>query len=272
MLAAILLPFFEAPVDRTHNGNNINYRVEKYLCHITEKSGIRQIHSFPGNVRNFSEQHIFDLIGSFASQYETDLILYGGQTATERIYGYKRMRSITNDLDYVCTFKGVKRIIDNLQVLYHPEFDILLILIQGIPVTFTYKHIHNWIIPEDFMQSVRPVRLNDYTVLCCAPEYSILLKFCRAFECIQQGRRIFGKDAIDIINMLTAPYFNSSRSPVDVEKVGRLLKTHVTEDCSTVIRIMEEISCYENHLPVEDVPVFKKIYRSCCEEITGRKN
>ncbi len=89
-----------------------------------------------------------------------------------------------------------------------------------------------------------------------APEYTITLKLRRAHA----KARLFGKDKIDITNLLLAPYFKPELQQVNLEKVSELLHEEVTDDYSEVTSWLDELHTHINQLRRGEKKIFEEVY------------
>lgn len=218
--------------------------------------------------RSYSESSIFFLMKKFYQSYGMALVLYGGQTATEDIFGFRKMRDLTNDIDYVMQETVIADIIKNENISYCPEYDIFFAYQEEIPITFTFQHIHDWQVSYDFFTTAQVVSFNDGQLYCCSPEYTIMLKFRRSLYCMKSKRCVFGKDCIDIINLLMAPLYRSDLNKLDFDRLLDLLKTHVTSNTQELLKILEYIYKYKQHLPEKNLLDFEKVYNAFEERVT----
>ncbi len=231
------------------------------LYKIAKKHNIPFIDLLPPSDRLYDKKDIFILMKRFYRDYKNNIILYGGQTATEKIFGFKQMRDLSNDLDYVLLEKGLTQILQHKKLQYYPPFDIFFINIDNIPITFCYDYIHDWKVTDDFLSSARVVDFEDEKVFVCSPEYTIMLKFRRCLHCSTQKRSIFGKDCVDIVNILAATEMKTTRILLDFELLLSLLLFHVSEQTQELRLILDGIYKYRNHLPAKNRDVFEKVYR-----------
>ncbi len=217
----------------------------------------------------YDEEKIFALVERFAAAYDGSLVLYGGQTATARVYGFKRIRDITNDLDFVCTPAGLESVARRERLLYHAGYDILFSSRDNVPLSFALEHIHDWPVDEGFFGSAREVRGFAWPMRCCSPEYSIMLKMRRMNERLDHGGAPFGKDALDIINMVTAPYIRSDLAPVDFVRLAELLRASVSREASRLAALTGFIAPYDEHLTGRERGFFARAWERFEKELAA---
>lgn len=186
---------------------------------------------------------ISSILCSIAAKHSDRIILYGGQTATPLLFGYKHMRTYTNDLDFIVREDNLSTIIMAEQLKFDTTHGVFFGYEMDVIYTVTSGHIHNWEIPDDLISSSREVPFGSSTLLVCSPEYTITMKFRRALE---NGCILFGKDAIDIINLIIAPAFREELPPVDLDKLTELLKKHCGKE---ILFLAGQIRRQLNHLP-----------------------
>lgn len=196
----------------------------------------------------YDDEKIFGLLNRYAETYGEGLVLYGGVTATERLYGLKRIREITNDLDFVCTPEGLEALLSGESLFYHSRFDVLYSVMENVPVSFAFGHIHDWPIEPGFFASAELKVPCGLPVRCCSREHSIMLKMRRSGEKISRGDRAFGKDALDILNMIAGCSRPDGEGPVDVDALCALILRCVSTDAALLGKLMSFIRGYESHL------------------------
>ncbi len=196
----------------------------------------------------YRDEKIFALLDRYAAEYGEGLVLYGGLTATERVYGLKRIRDITTDLDFACTAAGLEAVLASERILYHEGYDILFSVSDNVPITFAYGHIHDWPLDPGFFDSASRVRLPSAELLCCSRERSIMLKLRRTGERLESGLQPFGKDALDILNILVAPSRRRELKPVDIGELCELVISGAPTAASRPAGIAAFLRGYEGHL------------------------
>ncbi len=227
------------------------------LARLVDTFAIPRSDFIRAEVSSYGMGHVLSIMARFFERYGTDLVLYGGQTASEYLYGYHRMRSATTDLDYLCTPHGIERIVNREPGLrYHPEYDVLFTYADSVPVSFAIDRIHDCPIAPDFFSSAQTLKIPGGFVHACSPEYSIMLKLRRTGECLANRRKPFGKDAIDIINVITGSHLRPDRPELDAAKLVELVFRYVSRDPDENAEIFRRIEEYGSHLPRHDIPVF----------------
>ena len=238
------------------------------LSSIAEYHGIPFIRDFgvlPISAEEYPDEKIFRLIDRFAAAYGDELVLYGGLTACERIFGLKRIRGVSTDLDFVCTRAGLDAVIANERLWYHSVFDIFFSVAENIPVSFAFGHIHDWTVTADFFGSALPAQLtfpSAASVRCASREYGIMLKLRRMNERLECGYRPFGKDALDIMNTLTAPSFRKDLEPVDLARLRDLVLSETTADKASLRALLGFIAEYAMHLTCKEGAAFLGVLSS----------
>jgi hypothetical protein len=202
--------------------------------------------------QSYDDEKIFGLLNRYAEAYGEGLVLYGGVTATERFYGLKRIREITNDLDFVCTPEGLEALLAGEALFYHSRFDVLYSVTDNVPVSFAFEHIHDWPIDQGFFESSELKVPCGLPVRCCSKEHSIMLKMRRSIEKISRGDQAFGKDALDILNMIAGSACRGGEEPVDVDALCALVLRCVSSDAALLARLMLFIRGYEPHLSAQE--------------------
>jgi hypothetical protein len=201
-------------------------------------------------------------VDRFAATYGDGLVLYGGLTANERIFGLKRLRGVSTDLDFVCTAEGLDEVLMNERLWYHAPFDILMTVKENVPVSFAFGHIHDWRVGNDFFASAQLACPSVHPVRCASREYGIMLKMRRMNERMDCGYRPFGKDALDIINALTAPCFREDLEPVDLRRLRQLVLADTTRDKARLRDLLGFVGEYALHLTGKEGSAFAAVLSS----------
>lgn len=224
------------------------------------------------NYENYREipetASVLEAAGCLDSLTESGAVIYGGTLALPEVFGTRSMRKPSGDLDARVGENVVGTIAEStderiLDLFYEPNYDSLFLDISGIPVSLTTQKIHDWEIPEDFVKSAQRVSTEQGEFNCSSREYTITLKLRRAYH---KGR-MFGKDRVDIANMLLAPNYRELK-PVNLEKLAGLMSMHVTSDSDEAIGLVVEISKQASQLRKNERSVFEKVMRDYREVIS----
>lgn len=210
-------------------------------------------------------EDINSLLAEFYEKYKENLILYGGQAARADLLGLSRMRKHTNDIEYFTNKDDVIiDILKNNKVIYHTKYDILFFYKKNINITFSYKHIHDLLVPDDFINCSKKIKVKNKNVFCASSEYSIMLKMRRIYFCLINKKEPFGKDAIDIINMLVAPSFKNVAT-INFQKLSLKIKEYISKDVDIVQKILKFIDKYHVHLPKDFQESYTEIFSNLCQ-------
>ena len=118
-----------------------------------------------------SKKEVLETIRILSETFNDDLIIYGGVMVYPEIIGYnKHLRNPSNDLDCLVTRKGLELLKD---CYYIESFDTAFTMINKVPVSLSYKHIHDFKVPKDFYDNI--IKINN--VNYCSPDYLIIMKF-----------------------------------------------------------------------------------------------
>lgn len=209
----------------------------------------------------YSDEKVFGVLDSFAERLGGDIVLYGGITATERIYGYKRIRDVTTDLDFVATEAGVSKLLEKggvrgpsrlsrrgERLYYHEGFDILFAVADNLPVSFALGHIHDWPVDDDFFAAARIVRPGATEVRCASREHCVMLKWRRGDRLVLDGGKPFGKDALDILNIFAGAACRDGPGSIDLDFLDRILRSAVTDDAARLLAFLEFVERHRRHL------------------------
>ncbi len=184
-----------------------------------------------------------EILGYFSGRYRRGLVLYGGQLATPLFWGFKQMRKLTNDFDFVVSEPILVEMIGSEGLSYNPEYHIFFTYLDGIICCFTSGSIHGWDIPEDFFTMAAEFKIQGREISVCSREYTVALKFRRA---VAGGGDLFGKDAIDIINIVSAPAFRKDLPPLDFGRTASIVLAHAG---SGAVSLYSSLFEHLNHVP-----------------------
>lgn len=208
------------------------------------------------------EAAIINLMAEQYEHYGNSLILYGGQTATEELLGVTKMRDITTDIDYLCTEKGIEQVLKDEELFYHEKYDILFNYKYHINISYSYHHIHDWQVDRGFIESALQILIEGRPLLCSSTEYSIMLKMRRMHSCRQKGRPLFGKDGIDIINLLLGPACRQELPDLDLALLSELIRENVVADREDLEELLNFTDRYSQHLPGRYHKIYDKSFSS----------
>ena len=213
----------------------------------------------------YRDEKVFAVLNRFAADLGEGIVLYGGITATERIYGLKRIRDISTDLDFVCSAKGMAELLDHYsgagpsrirgrdeRLLYHEDYDILFTVASNLPVSFTLGHIHDWPVDEVFFARSETRQPAGVPVRCASREHSIMLKLRRTRERLGKGLAPFGKDALDVLNMLAAPCCRDDMTPIDAGFLAGLIKEGLGSDSEEFGALLAFVRGHSLHLSARE--------------------
>jgi len=129
-----------------------------------------------------------------------NILLIGGGNVMTQTAGYKRMRDLSDDLDFITNDEGiaeVRRFFD-LKKHYHngTRSDGEVSYVNGIVVMFFYEHIKGWKIPESAFESYVVNCTSAGQIYSVPPELNIALKIRRGSS-KSPDPHIYGKDALD---------------------------------------------------------------------------
>lgn len=178
------------------------------------------------------DEAVFAVLDRLLAAYGELLVLYGGIAATERVYGLKRIRDISTDLDFALEREGLEALLggggplhrgpsrlgaglDEGRLLYHADYDILFALLGGVPLSFAYGHIHDWPLDPGFFAEAEILRPAGRALRCASRRHAVMLKFRRSATRLREGLEPFGKDCLDILNILAGSACGSRRAALD---------------------------------------------------------
>lgn len=195
--------------------------------------------------------------------YPQGLVVFGGQTATPQLLGFKNMRRLTNDIDFAVSGSTLAKLQLQSDLSYFPEYNVYYGYSNGILCVFNCGHIHDWTIPADFFSRAATVSTDAGSVRVCAPEYSVMLKMRRG-KCNQL--QMFGKDSLDIINILCASRFRSGLPLIDRNFLQHLIRKHIGQAAEVLFTQIKEKA---THAGKEKAPVCREILNAMSEYVAS---
>ncbi len=150
--------------------------------------------------------------------------LIGGQTCHPSFLGNRKLRKASTDVDTICQPEEIIRVIGYIKKdspFYVKKYDQFLAIYDGIPVGISLG-VHNFMPPDDFFKRRAVITINGLDVRVCCAEYTILMKLMRANE----KKRLFGKDAIDIGNLILG---NKNNPRIDVNFLADIIRHYLSE-------------------------------------------
>ncbi len=172
---------------------------------------------------------------SYLSEY--DLVVYGGVLSYPELFGYEKdLRKPSNDID--CVVKDLD-LIKGLNVTYIAEYDIGLLVVDGIPVSLNYKHIHDWEIKDWFVDEA--IVKEGYGTFA-SPTNNSLLKLRR----MHYSNGKFGKDYVDILSLLLGPV------GINLPKLVARIESEITSDFGAMSALLSKLPTYIRNIPKQD--------------------
>ncbi len=215
-----------------------------------------------------SHEELLKLMLELNTHLDGKMIVIGGQTLNPELLGHRSMRRPSNDIDTIVTEEGVQKLEsafgNNEHFFYYPEHDELFLEYAGLPVGFSIGKIHDWKIPQDFYKSTISFVFPQSAVTVASPEYTMMLKLRRAYS----EQRLFGKDKVDITNLLLASYFRPTTTTIDMPKVAGLIHEHITSNHSEIQPYIEELARAKENLKKNERQPFSENYEKLNTAIT----
>ena len=181
------------------------------------------------------------------------LILIGGQTASPLYYGYRSLRKPSTDIDMFASDKILERIVEETKIDVHKYYENSYIFIsEKFPLVFHINKIHNYDPDEYFYKHVKEID----RILVNPPEYTIALKLKRA----KDNKRMFGKDKIDIANILLSNA--NGKIELNYDKLSKLIKEfEIDSSYLDQIRSVNNLKKEEKYLIERQIEKIEKLIR-----------
>ena len=215
-----------------------------------------------------SSDEVIDTLVSLCAPFNGGITIIGGQTIHRELLGFRQMRRHSSDIDCVATIEGVRQVISsfNRQFFYAEKYDVLFFEYGGFPVAFAVGKIHDWEIPNDFHETTMVLNPRKGNVRVASPEYTIMLKIRRG-NC---NDRFFGKDKLDILNLLLAPCFRGDLRKIDYRTVADLTYRNVITSFERIKNWLSKISETVIHLKKREMTLFNNIYNDLIDAFKER--
>lgn len=208
--------------------------------------------------KRLSDERLLGVLGTLDSIFTEEAILIGGTTTHPALLGYRPMRSLGHNLDYIGGRQCVRDLKQEFHTLFYDPRDFVFLHYDTVRVRLALDHIYDWQVTDNFRTTARDAETERGRIHVAAPEYTIMLKLRKAGEQheTQQGRR--GKDHLDIANLLLAPHYKVTISPINYPLLAQLCFAHVTTDLFKIGKlILETFAATKKTLNKEE---FKTLY------------
>jgi len=178
-----------------------------------------------------------------------DTIVVGGHAVLPDFLGYRKMRKRSGDIDSVAREQGVRTLVSSggswEDLHYGIREEELFLSMSSVPVGVSLDKIHDWDVPRDFRGSSIVFEVPGMGQLRVAsPEYQIMLKLRRGRHCMDCNRPFYGKDRVDITNMLLASLYHGGRKTVNLGRLTELVLEHVFSDPNCLSVLLSNASLY----------------------------
>ena len=180
-----------------------------------------------------------------------NIAIFGGQSAHHKMLGFRQLRPSSTDIDCIATEGSIEKIKKefNSKLFYISKYDCLFFEHNNYPVFISLDHIHDWKITDDFRDSIVRIKTGENSINSCSPEYLIMLKLRRSYT----NKKMFGKDRLDIINILLAPLYRDELKHIDIGKTSEFIKKHVTSDDLEMRKYINDIKNVNNLKGEEEI-------------------
>lgn len=189
-----------------------------------------------------------------------NLILIGGTCLDPLFLGFRKMRRTSNDIDSITNEEGILRLNDlfknDTNFYYNSLHEDIFLEYNSVPFSFVIDETHNWKIPKDLINTSISLNFMSKNLRTISPEYLTTLKIKRS-NC---NGRVYGKDKLDIANMLIAHHFNLNKKEIDLDKTAELVYEHVTTYYDRLIELIRPLRDVEGNLRKEERSFFNERY------------
>ncbi len=233
----------------------------KNLTTIAKFCNCKFIDDMPNIRKHIDMGLVIEALDRFYKRYGDDVVLFGGQAATPWFYGFTRLRYHTTDIDFVVKESRIEQVVRDYELMYHPRYNVFVTYVNSIMCVFSSGIVHNWEIPDDFFATSSAVHFGSYRTQVCSPEYLIAQKFRRGYF---SDEKLFGKDALDILNILIAPYI---RDDLDMINIRRTAELSVQLTGNRLPENIEALQKLIQHLPPKHKPLAEEKVNSLKEAI-----
>jgi hypothetical protein len=191
------------------------------------------------NLSVSNKNNILSTITELSIKFSDDIVFYGGVMCYPEIMGYKKhLRLASDDLDCAFTLNGLLKLKNDKLIddcFYIKEFDAGFLDYKGnVPIGISYNHIHDWNISQKFFDSA--VKINGASF--CSPEYLITLKLRRNHSRLNEGKKLMGKDYVDIISLF------ASNTPLNLDEVKNLICLNISNNVEELREIIIPLKKY----------------------------
>lgn len=179
-----------------------------------------------------SEQDLLK-IASFVCNYAPgEILLIGGGCVLQETARYKRMRNISDDLDFILSDEGLVAIEQPLSLrdTYSDgeKAGARVAYINDILLGFFHKELRGWSIPHEVFEHPRVEQTSQGKIYMISPELNVALKIRRGASKIEQPH-IYGKDVLDFASIHSGMY--ECRQNFNSELFASYMARTTCKDC-----------------------------------------
>jgi hypothetical protein len=205
--------------------------------------------------QKYDEDVLIDYLIELDQILKGNIISIGGFSAGSKTLGFRPMRRISNDLDCITNPEGIRLLNNhfNGQLYQTQNYGDVFLEYNQVPVGFDVGETHGWPIPEDFFQDVKRFSFSKGGFNSISPEYLIGLKARRSIT----KKRFYGKDALDTINIILAPFYKEELKEVDYDKLGKIIKEHASQTEREVQDYLKFIEGYVPKVKKREIPLLQ---------------
>lgn len=205
--------------------------------------------------QRYNEETLIQFMIDLDQMLNGNLISIGGFSASSKVLGFRPMRVISNDLDCITNEEGVALLNNHFRdkIYQTDNYGDLFLEYKNVPVGFDVDETHGWRIPFDFFIDVRRFSFPQGSFNSISSEYLIGLKARRSIS----KKKFYGKDALDTINILLAPFFREDLRKIDHYKLGEILKEHSSSSFKDIEEYLNFIGSYEQKVKKNEIPLLK---------------
>lgn len=220
--------------------------------------------------RKVEEGHILRIAHFVCSLSPENILLIGGGNVLTETAGYRRMRDVSDDVDFIANKEGMNaaRTVFDLKNKYRngAPSDGDVTYVNDIVVMFFHNTLKGWLIPESVFRNYRIHATSVGLLYSIPPELNIALKIRRGSS-LQREPHIYGKDALDFATIHAG--MSLGNSTFDTEQFAKNMSCGVCQSCrlSSKLACLKQIGKSHNQLPELLQSAYISTIRQCHSEL-----
>jgi hypothetical protein len=211
----------------------------------------------------FSEAHLLKVASSVCLNSPGEIVLIGGGAVLPEITGFQRLRSRSDDLDFIAREAVI--LPENTSWIKIPEGKGpgLYSYIEGVSIAVFFSQIRGYELPEAAFESALEISTSQGRLYAVRPELNMALKIRRGAS---RGH-IFAKDGLDFAAINSGLELRGE--PFDARAFSGYMAAGVCDACrlQSSLECLAELEKGKGNLRRSMVPAYEQTVYDCREQI-----